>query len=150
MITVAPGTRMTRKRKNIVAAADFFAREILDLANIKCVIAIEFVHGMLKERNIFAECNYIKKGKIAHISIDANIHKHLAYNTIAHEMVHAKQWIKGELSLNRSGSKLLWNGIAPAKGTAYHHTDWEIEAMRKEILMQHEFCLHTERIKNVN
>jgi hypothetical protein len=53
--------------------------------------------------------------------------------TIAHEMVHVKQYSKGELvDLSRSNSTRWQNNIID-KSTNYWDLPWEIEAHGKEL-----------------
>ena len=53
--------------------------------------------------------------------------------TIAHEMVHVKQYSKGELiDMSRSG-QTKWQNVPVNKQTNYWDQPWEIEAHGKEL-----------------
>lgn len=55
--------------------------------------------------------------------------------TLAHEMVHLKQFIKKELRHTKAGN-LTWKGKR-AKGAKWADRPWEIEAMQKEVILHY-------------
>jgi len=62
------------------------------------------------------------------ITIDKSYGKKNLIQTIIHEMVHVKQYAKGELAERyRGGHTQLWKGI-DHNHTAYDDQPWEIEA----------------------
>ena len=67
--------------------------------------------------------------EVALISINKSLPYMRQMQALAHEMVHAKQFLRGELSHNRKGA-FTWKGVA--KRSAYMDTPWEIEAYRME------------------
>ena len=67
------------------------------------------------------------------ITVDSTGSKRRMMETIAHEMVHVKQYSKGELvDLSRSNSTRWQNNIID-KNTNYWDLPWEIEAHGKEL-----------------
>ena len=68
-----------------------------------------------------------------HIRADASQPLRRVLETIAHEMVHVKQYAKGELvDLSRCGST-KWQNEVINKDTNYWDLPWEVEAHGKEL-----------------
>lgn len=127
--------KMTLKRRNAVFAAQFHACK-LGLAEMSETIHIVFDKGFKKRTQTYADCGP-ENGKIV-LTIDADLDYQIMQSTIAHEMVHAKQWLTGELSVTKSGL-LKWKGKKVSSKLAYHRTPWELEAMSNEVIMLHDF-----------
>ena len=127
---------MTKKRANAFNAAMFHAVN-LGLLEIDCTIRINFVKGYYKQTKMIASCVPFKN-KVISISIDADLSVEAMNCATAHEMVHAKQYIIGELGYAKNGA-FTWYGKKVKKGTPYHEMPWEVEAMQKEIIMAHSF-----------
>ena len=68
--------------------------------------------------------------QVALISINKSIPFLRQMQALAHEMVHAKQFLRGELS-HCKDNHLTWHGQAAAK-VAYMSQPWELEAYRLE------------------
>lgn len=127
--------RQTRVRRFALASVLFHA-EKLHIANLGAWIHIEFVAGKEKNEKTYADCAMVKKNTIV-IEIDAHLKNDRMLEIIAHEMVHAKQYLKGQLATR--GNSLIWKGKKVSSKLAYHETPWEKEAMSKEIIMKHAF-----------
>jgi hypothetical protein len=129
--------RMTAKRQAVILAAMYHAHK-LGIAECESFrIRIAFRKGFAKRENILANCGP-EQSRLIVINIDADLPDYVLQNTIAHEMVHAKQWIKAELSQTRSGY-MKWMGKKVSAKLAYHETPWEHEAMTNEVIMAHSF-----------
>lgn len=127
---------MTAIRKNVIKAAEFYAKK-LRIHKMDAEIHIAFKHDFTKTFGILACCDYPKTGLVT-IDIDAKTHNLMFLGIVAHEMVHAKQWLKGELSSNKKGLQ-LWKGKTVPARLSYVNEPWEREAMRKEVIMSHQF-----------
>jgi hypothetical protein len=127
--------RMTEKRKLAMLAVMYHAKA-LRIHDTAWTIRVNFIKGFSKVSKIMANC-----GPDGHmfinLNIDADLPGFVMQNTLAHEMVHAKQFIKGELTSNEKCMK--WNGKKVSAKLAYHQTPWEIEAMSSEVIMAHNF-----------
>lgn len=57
--------------------------------------------------------------------------------TLAHEMVHVKQYAKGQLKLKAKG--IVWCGklYKESDNLSYVNRPWEIEAMKKETILHY-------------
>lgn len=58
--------------------------------------------------------------------------------TLAHEMVHIKQYAKGQLRVKNLG--VSWRGkmYKYSEDRGYHTRPWEIEAMKREVLIHYQ------------
>lgn len=138
LITHNKSVRLTKKRSEVLDAAKW-AAEKLGLHKAELTINIVFTHLFLKTFSVHAETHYTNKNRIT-ILFDANPHKYLHLNTIMHEIVHCKQFHRGQLGHNDAG-ELLWKGKTQPADLPYWLQPWEIEAMQKADLMAIEYAL---------
>lgn len=70
---------------------------------------------------------------IPHISVDlTQVNGSLLEGAVEHELVHYRQWLRGDLEFNPDGS-VSWKGVVqpilcPDAGAAYFNQPWEREA----------------------
>lgn len=102
----------------------------------KITLDIEFSKTLYKEDGILGEIDFDDSNhrpKEFTMTIDCAGSKRTVMETIAHEMVHLKQYAKGELvDLSRSGSTRWQNNLVDSQ-TNYWDLPWEIEAHGKEL-----------------
>lgn len=102
----------------------------------KITLDIEFSKTLYKEDGILGEIDFDDSNhrpKEFTMIIDCTGSKRTIMETIAHEMVHLKQYAKGELvDLSRSGSTRWQNNLVDNQ-TNYWDLPWEIEAHGKEL-----------------
>jgi len=67
------------------------------------------------------------------ISLRKDLPKRKQLITIAHEMVHVKQYAKGELKYLFKGGHDKWQGKIIPRKTHYFDKPWEIEAFGREL-----------------
>lgn len=127
---------MTAKRKSIVTCAEFVAKK-LGVHKTDVTVNIVFTHDLLKLFKVHAEVHRVNDRRI-NILFDAKIDSAHGLGTIAHEMVHVKQFVKKELTHDKNGN-LKWKGKKMPAGLPYCFRPWEREAMRKECILQYEF-----------
>lgn len=128
--------RMTSKRKSVMLCAKFAAKK-LGVINANVTVNVVFTHDLLKTFNVHAEVHQVNARRI-NILFDAKVDACHGLGTIAHEMVHVKQFIKKELSHDKKGN-LTWKGKKVPADLAYCFRPWEREAMRKESIIQYEY-----------
>lgn len=126
---------MTEKKRMLMLAAIYHAKT-LGIFNTEFTIRVNFIKGLNKLQGIMGECGP-DGHKVIGLNIDPDFPLYVLQNIIAHEMVHAKQWIRGELSVK--GDFMRWNGKKVSSKLAYHETPWEREAMASEVMMAHGF-----------
>jgi len=68
-------------------------------------------------------------GKYYEISVNSDLSEEDIIKTVLHEMVHVKQYHKGELSLKKQ--EKVWRG-AKWEGEDYREFPWELEAYELE------------------
>lgn len=99
-------------------------------------IDVEFSKTLYKEDGILGEVDFDDSNhrpKEFTITVDSTGSKRRIMETIAHEMVHVKQYSKGELvDLSRSG-ETRWQNQPVNGDTNYWDLPWEIEAHGKEL-----------------
>ena len=136
---VAP---ITKKRKMLIAAAKFYAR-YLKIENYDVTVNIVFKYDLSKCFKIHAEVERINERRL-NLNIDADIALEMGYQIMAHEMVHVKQYIKGELAEDAEGFQ-LWKGKHVKDSLVYYKQPWEREAMRKQVIMMYAFIEFLEK-----
>lgn len=137
-ITHNKKVRLTKQRKSLVEAAKFYAKD-LGIDNVDCHVNIVFTHMLTELFFVHAEVNNINERRI-NILIDAKMKGNdMGLSTMAHEMVHVKQYIRKELGLTKNGEHITWNGKKVNSSLKYYETPWEMEAMQKEVIMKYKY-----------
>ena len=102
----------------------------------KITIDVEFTRTLYKEDGLLGEVDFEDNNhrpKDFTMVVDCTGPQRRVMETIAHEMVHIKQYAKGELvDLSRCGSTRWMENIVD-KNTNYWDLPWEIEAHGKEL-----------------
>lgn len=101
-------------------------------------IDIEFVEGMFDKDGHYANCVWEdehRRGNQFTIQVDPKQKINLLLNSIAHELVHVKQWAKGEYyELIHEPKIYKFNGKkVDTSKVDYWDTPWEIEAHGRAI-----------------
>ena len=78
------------------------------------------------------------------INIDNQVRLRSKLIALAHELVHLKQWTKGEMyEYVRDANRYKWkNTVVNVKGIDYYDLPWEVEAHGREIGMYIRMCEH--------
>lgn len=104
--------------------------------NDSIILDIEFSNKLYKEDGLLGEIDFDDNNhrpKEFTMTVDKTVSKRRIMETIAHEMVHVKQYAKGELvDLSRCGST-KWQNEVVNKDTNYWDLPWEVEAHGKEL-----------------
>lgn len=121
------------------SAARFYADKLLGSRLMKNIsLEVRFKRNLLTSQGHYGECwvedefdrRYPREFKIV---LDCSVPKRMVFETLAHEMVHVKQYARGEM-------KELWTmGLTRFGDVRYNVEDldywdhpWEIEAHGKE------------------
>ncbi len=102
----------------------------------QCTVNIELVANLEKTQGFLGFCIWTDepyRGREFDIEIDANLHPRFLLTTLAHELVHIKQYAKGELRcLLTTATEQSWHGkrykcrdITVREST---RLPWEVEA----------------------
>jgi hypothetical protein len=127
-------------------ATRFFGKRLLS-ENLyhKIEITLRF-EEFKKNSNEYAYCEWDDDNHRCReftITLDRNLSKRNLLLAIAHEMVHVKQYAKGELKDYLKVNKSKWKGevIDPVKVDYWEHP-WEIEAHGREKGLYYKFLDH--------
>jgi hypothetical protein len=137
-------------KPKLEAAANFYANLLMDprmVSNIALTIAIEYDNEMQGECFTYDDHKRPRDFKIIIRNKDTDDD---IFQTLAHEMVHVKQYAKRELvtgilSVNRNGNLVIyseWQGKPwkpRAKEDPYFDSPYEIEAYGREVSMRDRF-----------
>jgi hypothetical protein len=112
----------------------FFTKAKQEKLNIEVI----FKKGLFKRTNQYANCIWEDEPYRPFdftIQIDPDQKIQLLLNSLAHELVHVKQWTRGEFyQLQRERSVYKFNGQRfDTKKMDYWDTPWEIEAHGRAI-----------------
>lgn len=134
--TYNKSVRLTKRRKALLKAMPFFAK-LLKIHDYDVTISLSFKHGFTELFQAYAQVYHVSTHRI-NIEIDASLHDNIALRILAHEMVHVKQYVKGELSSDKNDLQ-LWKGKHVSDKLKYTSEPWEVEAMKKETLMMYKY-----------
>ena len=129
-------TGSTKKKRELAGSiTEFCATKLMTtrLANT-LEINIELVNDLAKKEGVYGDCIWEDKPnrpKEFTIRADSKLAPRHMIETIAHEMVHVKQWAKGEMQELVRQSKTRFNGTLFGE-TEYWDRPWEIEAHGRE------------------
>lgn len=128
-----PNENMTKREA--MRATDFFAKQLLGRIYKHVDIEVEFV----RLRGMWGSCGVttVHNGKFRDfgIYVNSNLCKRNQIITIAHEMVHLKQFARGEFSC-LGPNKYIWkNRVLRLSDEKYLSFPWEKEAYAKEKML---------------
>lgn len=127
LIQISSDKKSGKRIRNAAAFAKEYAR-ILGLEDSKHAVSIAIIPGFHNQ----GQLHYEKEGSILVLKEDRT---DIMMQTLAHEMVHLKQFLRKELRHNKAG-ELTWKG-KKAKTTEWVNRPWEIEAMQKEVILHY-------------
>lgn len=137
-LTVKGGSKLQRELARTIAQfmhAKYFSR----YRNL--LIDFHIKKNLLKESGADGLCFAVNTHRPREYEIE--IHSELSFEdyikTIIHELIHVKQYLKGELvDRSRGRAKTLWLGKDHTK-TSYSKQPWEREAYRLQEKLYKEF-----------
>jgi hypothetical protein len=132
-IEISGGSR----RKNDYAASimEFVADKLMPRMADKVGVNLEFVSGLKNNEGIFGDCIWEDddfRPREFTIRVDNGLDLRTALTTIAHEMVHVKQYARDEMRQLTTKSCSRYNGAYYADDLDYWDQPWEIEAHGRE------------------
>jgi hypothetical protein len=112
-------------------ASEFYAK-YLNITEFKHKVYICVAPGLRKKDNVNGLCSRTGPKEIS-IAVDSSLPIPQLLTTLAHEMVHVKQYVRGQYRgiTSRNGKmKRIWLG--KQYKVSYMKRPWEIEAFRRE------------------
>jgi hypothetical protein len=122
-------TRKNAKKNAINALVQWLILD-LKLTKARAFVQIILVDGI---RNL-GEVSQISPGYFA-ITIDKKLNLEKTLQTVCHEMVHVKQFVKGKLRNCPDTGDFIWCSMPFPRNTNYYCQPWEIQAFSQEILL---------------
>jgi len=126
------------KRENVKSLVEFCIKKLMPRLKDKLKINIELVCRLTEKESLAGDCIWedesCNRPREFSIRIDSTQDETAMMETVAHEMVHVKQYAKGELKDFFSTTKVCkWQGkkINLSKMN-YYDQPWEIEAHGRE------------------
>lgn len=130
------GRSVKTPRFLVKKAAKFYGEYLMGRKLAENVnITIKF--GVLEDKNDYAFCDWIDdnhRSRVFMITIDSGLSRKETLMALAHEMVHVKQYAKGELKdIFRPVRMTKWHGEKYLLDNMdYWEQPWEIEAYGRE------------------
>lgn len=125
-----------KKREYSENLCNFIADKFMPRMSDRIKVKIKFVTGLIDREFTYGDCIWEDQDyrpKEFTIRIDAGMSLRKTLLTVAHEMVHVKQFAKNELKQMCYLKAHRWQGQYVPEGTDYWDLPWEIEAHGREI-----------------
>lgn len=138
------GCQFEPSLKEDLRSATIYYRDLLLPRKRKLDITIVLKKNLLDDRGIFGEC-WDNDYHAYNIVIDKNLSYKNKLVTLAHEMVHVKQFARGQLKFGCGKDK--WLGKAYPIDMPYNKLPWEKEAEEFEGVIYRCWKKHQQLIK---
>mgnify|MGYP007047385805 CR=1 FL=1 len=135
-------SQLTLNQKRIAFdAIDFCVDKFLSRQKREITIKVQGVENLLQKENIYADCDYEENENDGTpveflIRIDNTLDLETFLRSMMHELVHMKQWCKGEMKQLIRGCKTMtykWHSQKiKLNSVDYYDYPWEIEAHGRE------------------
>lgn len=126
-----------KKKQELVASmATYVGNKLMTkrLAdNIK--VNIKLINRLCDKESVFGDCIWeddVNRPKEFTIRVDSQLPLRTMLETVAHEMVHVKQWAKGEMRQLMTQHKIRFKDKLYSNDVDYWDLPWEIEAHGRE------------------
>ncbi len=105
------------------------------VADLKLTNAKAFVQVILTEdKNALGQVSQIAPGYFV-VTLGKRLSLEKTLQTMCHEMVHVKQYVKGKLRNCPDTGDFIWCNMHFPRKTDYYQQPWEIQAFSQEILL---------------
>lgn len=142
-ITVTGGTK--RQRQLSTSIARFTAKQLMSkrlMQNLE--VNIKLIPRLLEKEEVYGDSTWEDNNwrpREFTIQADSKLKLRRLLETIAHEMVHVKQFAKGEMVDVVRANKIRWQGqYFDDKDAEYYDQPWEIEAHGREVGLFVRWC----------
>lgn len=155
MLVKVYGSRSPRLKALVRDAVSFAANKLIDKRIRDTLdIAIKFDPDLMRDQGSLAECEWIDtnyKARVFEITLNGGSEVFLQVVSVMHEMVHVKQYSRGELFQSLKDCKRhKWQKqwVDDSK-IGYYDLPWEIEAHGREKGMMIEWINKTELLSQI-
>jgi len=146
IVSVRGGTKA--QKRDLTNAAHSYARQLMtDRLTSKLDIEIVLMSNLLELEGVQGDCTWEDtsyRPREFTIRIDKKNFPLIPLKTLAHEMVHVKQFARSELK--DVGHDHKWMGKRFSGKTEYVKMPWEIEATGREASLMIRYLVETKRI----
>lgn len=125
----------SKSRKALIEATLAFYAKELNLSKSRYTLIVETVKDFSKETGFRAAVVKIQD-RVLSLAIDSRLDLETFYNTLAHEMIHVKQYAKGQLDVvTKRNGRVDFKWLGRINKAEYLDAPWEQEAFSKERLL---------------
>lgn len=144
-------TRSKQKAQFIQQCAEYFSRE-LKLQNSKYSLIIYTTANLRKNEKSYGKTGLLWEGdRLICMTLESRLPQHQLIETIAHEMVHVKQFAKGQLKhVQARNGRIVDMWLGKRVRATYWNSPWEREAYRREKELTHKLAGLIQRKNNRN
>jgi len=125
-----------RKRALVESIAEYSLKKLLPRTQ-NLEVTIQLVSNLYKKDNVEGDCLPLGEDcsppKEFYIRVDSKLPLKDMLSTVAHELVHVKQFAKGELYDSTVKDRTRWHGQWMKRTPDYWDLPWEIEAYGREV-----------------
>lgn len=127
-----------KKQAMVVNIAEFCALHLMEKIQHEIILNVELIVRLKEKESVAGDCiwedDVCNRPREFTIRIDSSQSLQDMLETVAHEMVHVKQYAKGELKdYSRQTDVCKWKGKkVDCIKTHYYDCPWEIEAHGRE------------------
>jgi|13_taG_2_1085334.scaffolds.fasta_scaffold01109_2 hypothetical protein len=130
---------LDKERKAMVKSlCDYTIQLLMPRMKNKLNIKFKFIDDLVSSDGVYGDCEWLeetcRRPRNFAIRIDSSQENQLMLETVAHELVHVKQYARGEMKeLVRSSKYTRWKGKdINHRELNYYDQPWEIEAHGRE------------------
>lgn len=135
----------SKERNDLIDGIVTFYANQLKIANHKCNVSIGTATGMTKDSGMAGMVMKLEDNEYL-ILIDRKLPLHQMIIVLAHEMVHLKQYVRGQLRphFNRAG-KVSYTWMGRKYKNDNFESPWELEAYSRERVLANRLTRTLER-----
>ena len=130
----------SKDRRGLIEVAAQFYAQILRIDGLNTNICIKPVRGLRKSLGFRGAITQLSRYELS-IAIDSQLDTEDLFTTLAHEMIHAKQYARGHLRIVQdTDGELRYQWLGYLYNSEYMDSPWEQEAFRRERLLANQLC----------
>lgn len=144
------GSAKKVKTRSVCSAAEFFCDYLLKRLSRNVYVEIKLKKNLYKNTKCFGFATWLDEESRNHrefeIELDAGLGPVFLFRTLAHELVHVRQYARKQLIDVQYGNYQKWNGVMFNEHMVdYKKLPWEIEASNLEKELYNLWKEHLER-----
>lgn len=142
MISIVGGT--ASQKRHVLSMVVFCLERLMPRLRYKIEIQVTLTRSLCSKEGIIGSCldlDQTQNPRCFHIDLDSSQRLRTLLITLAHEMVHVKQYARNEYTYASTEGKYKWQGKkVNVDKTDYWELPWEIEAHGREIGLFVNWC----------